>query len=134
MARKVKDELPTNGRGNGKSQLYGDRVKWVNGYLNEEDKQWLDANRSKISEYILAIIAEQSEGYKLSCKFESTSGQYQSSLIPDDPDCVNSGFGLSHRANDPTVSLFVLSYKHFVKFERRWGEIEPASKPRSDWD
>jgi len=134
VARKPKTTDVPNGRTSGKSGYDGNRLKWVNSYLNDEDKQWLEAHRNEIGAGVLRLVEEQANGYKISCKFDDQSSRYQASLLPDDVDCPNSGFGLSHRASDPTVALFVLSYLHFVKFDRRWGEIEPGSDAGSAWD
>jgi len=134
MARKEVKNDQTNGRRTNGTGYDGNRLKWVDGYINDEDKKWLDAHAGEVGEYVLKIIDEQAEGYKISCKFDINSSKYQATLLPDSPDCPNSGFGLSHRANDPTVALFVLSYKHFIKFDRRWGEIVLPSEAGSLWD
>ena len=134
MARKPKSvELP-DGRGSSKTGYDGNRLKWVNSYLNDDDKRWLESHRNEIAPCILRLVEEQASGYKISCKFDGQSSRYQASLLPDDVDCPNAGFGLSHRAGDPTIALFVLSYLHFIKFECRWGEIEPGSESGSAWD
>jgi hypothetical protein len=134
MARKAKDTRGDNGRVTGQNSYSGNRLKWVDGYLNAEDKQWLDDHRNEVAEFILKLVDEQANGYKISCKYSVESSRYQASLLPDDPDCINAGYGLSHRANDPTVALFVLSYKHFIKFDGKWAETEIGSRDSGDWE
>jgi len=134
MARKAKDSVSPNGRSSVSTSPYGSRLKWVDGYLNDEDRKWLENQRPEVGLWVLKLINAQAGGYKISCSFDSTSSKYCARLIPDDVDCENSGYGLSHRASDPTVALFVLSYKHFVKYEERWSDAEDSSRVDGLWE
>lgn len=108
------------------------RLKFVDGYLTDDDKKWLEDNY-KEAHTLLADFLSGLEGYGgLSCKYEDRSGKYLACLFGGQEPGTNTGYALTHRGSTPFVALYVLAYKHFIKHEQRWGSATDA--PSSRWD
>lgn len=120
--------------GRGKTgKPHGSGLKWVDGYLNDDDKQWLEAHRNEAPDYIFRLIRDSETGGSIQVKFDTYSGKYQAIYFAAPDDDNNGGCALSHRASSPVVAVFVLAYKHFVKYEGQWTD-DKTSDSGGLWD
>jgi len=114
--------------GNGGSRENNPKPIFIEGYLNAEDKEWLQAHLDDQHILIAELLQSVGEEYVVSCKFDHTSLRFQSSLTCRVKNHINSGCVLVSRGATPLDSLYALAYRHLFKFEGEWrgtsGEVE----------
>lgn len=134
MAKK-REFNPSNGASRPDAATVGGgmvRLNYVDGYLTDEDKKWLDDNYEESGTLILDFLAGLAEYGGFKCNYEERTGKYLAILYGGQTPETNSGYALTHRGSTPYNTIFVLAYKHMVKLKGRWGGGESPSGGR--WD
>lgn len=116
-------------QGNGKGFT---PVTFVDGYLDDNDRKWLADNYQDSTTLIVDLIGEIEDYGGISCKYDAKSGKFLAILFGGDLPETNTGFALTSRASTPHDALYALSYKHIVKFSRKWGSA--AGSAGSRWE
>lgn len=111
---------------------YTDRLQFVDGYLTDTDRQWLEDNIKDQSGWVLDLISDAREYGGLSVKFDAKSGRYLAILFGGDSPETNQGYALTARSATTVDAVYALAYKHYVKFARKWGGVEGERASR--WD
>lgn len=133
MAKQSRSNHPPKPSGkDGTTPRFNSRAEFIEGFLGEADKKWLQDNSNAALEHILRLIDEIGDVYTLSCKYDSNSSRFMATLTCRVDDNPNTGCILVQRASSPTHALYALSYKHFVKYEGVWGN--GGSGDRGLWD
>lgn len=114
----------------GKSGFSGQRLQFVDGYLDKDDLAWLENNAEGADSLILDLITESGDYGGLSCKFDEKSGKYLAILFGGSTPDFNSGFALTSRGSSPIDALYALAYKHIVKFRRGWSSFASSAGNR----
>jgi len=123
MARKGKDNgyvQPNDSTRNGQGRGLPPMPIFVEGFLNDTDKDWLETHRNTIPECVFALFELVEVGYILSVKFEERSSRFVASLTMREKNHVNSGMCLISRGANPTAALYALYYRHYIKFTEEW--------------
>lgn len=94
--------------------------QWLNPYLDAQDKEWLNNERSNQASVILELLDVLEAGYSLNVKVDSQSGRWNAILFCDVPDCPNSGYALSVRGSTAANSAYCLAYLHIFKYGTVW--------------
>ena len=107
-------------------------VTFIDGYLNDQDKKWLEDNYKDSASLIADLLAELGEYGGLTGKPDKQSGKYLVILFGGADEAHCTGFALTARATDPFDAYYALAYKHLLKFERKWGGA--GGQAASRWD
>lgn len=107
---------------------YSDYV-FVDTYLNQSDEQWLEDNRDVSDEYVLSLITELAEGFKLSVSFDQRSKLFLATLTDSSVGSPNRGKIRTARASTAFDAIYALYYKLRHKSpDGLWGEGETNRK------
>jgi len=106
----------------GSGNRFGGEFRFVEGYLDSDDQQWLADNVDSAAECILGMVADISEGYKLSVSWDKRTDMYLATLTCSLDGAADKGKILTSRGSTPTFALFALYYRHYHKFRAGWGE------------
>lgn len=113
------------------------KVKF-NGYVNytptEQDKHELRELLAAGHDLLDELYDEVADNYKLSIMWDSYHQSFAATLYAMDANCVNAGWTLSQRANDPWSAVSRLLYVHLRVFERDWTSAISGAKKVDEWD
>lgn len=109
---------------------YNRKLEWVNPFINEVDKKWLENHSDDLPILICEFLESLGEDDTISIKFHGDSGRFMATLIPISDTSPNEGCALSVRAATPPDALFLLGYCHLVKYETVWGVSGAEDKGR----
>lgn len=98
--------------------------RFVEGYLDEKDRQWLSDNMDSQHERILELVCDLQPGYKFSLSWESKSERYLATLTCNDDQSADFRKILTSRGATPDAATFALWYRHNIKFSNGWGESQ----------
>ena len=118
------------GDGNGRNAF--PRPVFIEGFLNAEDRMWLEAHVGDKLAYVAELLDALEDTYQLKVKFENDTSRYFASLTTVGKNHVNSGCCLVSRGATPTDTLYALAYRHFIKFDGDWRQ--GGSSNDSLWD
>lgn len=90
-------------------------VQWVNPYLDNNDKRWLEDNYKQCNELVLEFVDALSETASLSSKYDSRSDRWLASVVFTGDGDPNNGWAVSMRGATRIDSLYALSYVVGVK-------------------
>lgn len=110
----------------------GPKPKFIEGYLDTDDKKWLHANVDNQLVHVAELLQSIEDEYSISCKYDPNSHRYLASLTCRVQNHFNSGCILVSRGATPIDALYALAYRHFVKFDGKWQEMGVGSE--SLWD
>lgn len=98
--------------------------RFVEGYLDEVDRKWLEDNMDSAADCVLELVSQISEGYKLSVSYDRKSERFLASLACSDNGSADFGKILTSRGASPLAATFALWYRHYRKFQFGWGETQ----------
>lgn len=104
--------------------------QFVEGYLNDTDKQWLNDNLDGSDEMVYSLVCELDPCFKLSVSFDVRSDRYLASIARIDVGHSDSGKILVSRGATRFDALYALAYRFKVKFSAGWGEASLNSASR----
>lgn len=107
--------------------------KFINPYLNDQDKRWLDDNVGTYDDCVAASIGFPSQQYTLRLGYDWGSKRYTAMLTCMVLDHPNTGLILSIRAATCADALYALYYLHHIKAKGVWGNITPEALAPSRW-
>lgn len=96
-------------------------VRWVNGYLNKDDIEWLVANDKHINDLVLEFIDALSDAASLSCKYEASSDKYLAAVVFTGDGDPNDGWACSMRGSNRVDALYALAYVVAEKYKWKLG-------------
>lgn len=126
--KRTNDAAGTNG--GGQPSVSGQRLQFVDGYLDKDDLAWLEDHASESDALILDLITESGNYGGMSCKFDEKSGKYLAILFGGGTPEFNSGYALTSRGASPIDALYALAYKHLIKFRRAWASVAGSAGNR----
>lgn len=118
---------PTNTAGFNPKNTSNKPTVFIEGYLDERDRDWLDSNADSQYELILEFLAGLPPGLKLGLGYEERSERYKATLTCSIEGHADNNKVLSSRAATPTAALFALYYRHNVKYKDGWGQAKASS-------
>lgn len=112
---------PTSGKAR-----WGDKspIKWVNGYLNAADVEWLVAHDKQCADLVLEFIDALPEAATFSCKYESNSDRYLASIVFTGDGDPNDGWGCSMRGATRVDAIYALAYIVAEKYKWSLGTVD----------
>lgn len=115
--------------GGGGNSPYGE-FRFIEGYLDADDQQWLADNADSAAECVLSLVADLCEGYKLSVSWDKRTEMFLATLTCSLDGSADKGKILTSRGSTPVNAAFALWYRHYRKFPNGWGE---SNVRRSDF-
>lgn len=97
-----------------------DRPVFIEGFLNADDREWLESHMGNKLVYVGELLDALEDTYVLKVKFELDTSRFFASITTVVKNHVNSGCCLVARGATPIDTLYALAYRHFVKFEGEW--------------
>lgn len=101
---------------------YAKDYQFIEGYLDEKDRQWLSDNMDSQHERILELVCDLPVGFKFSLSWDARSERFLATLTNNDVTSADFHKILTSRGATPDAATFALWYRHNVKFQAGWGE------------
>lgn len=121
MAKPRKTDTNTGASGGGGSSgKYQNRITFYDGYLDTDDRKWIEDNWSNAPREIFDLLTHAEQFGGVSCKYSERDGKWLAILFGGDTPESGAGFALTARASTATLALFVLAYKACHKFTNHW--------------
>lgn len=130
--RKRKAGSEPAGVADARSKFTG-KSKYLNPYLSDQDKSWLDDNSDSLFDRVADTIDSIADEYALRVSFDNHSQRYLATLTCLLDNVPNTGFILAVRGATPFDALFALHYLHHVKSEGLWRSITPETTAPTRW-
>lgn len=86
------------------------KLRWVNPFLGNDDKRWLQDHMHDRMELILELVEHSAGMGTLSVKLEDKSGRFLASLVCTLADHPGAGCAISVRGATASHALFALAY------------------------
>lgn len=115
---------------NGQSTRFKGDFSFVSSYLNDTDREWLDANADTAEALVFELVFESGESFKFSVSFDTKTNRFLATLARVDVGHRDSGKILTGRGATAFDAAFVLAYLHLRKLQDGWGEADNTTAGR----
>lgn len=90
-------------------------VTWVNPYLNEDDKAWLEGHLPDFDSVILEFLYSLEDDYTVTVTYDRQAEKWSARCYCNSADHANTGYAVSIRAGTSSDAWYALAYCCEVK-------------------